>query len=74
MVLSVDLNLWKYTVIGACLFIMYEICYLLYLKGSISRVICTMYSTKMVISRGIFKKKVKEIPYSEIEEISYKQR
>ena len=52
---------------------MYEICYLLYLKGSISRVICTMYSTKMVISRGIFKKKVKEIPYSEIEEISYKQ-
>ena len=32
-----------------------------------------MYSNKMVISRGIFKKKVKEIPYSEIEEISYKQ-
>lgn len=73
LVLSVDLKLWKYTVIGACLFAIYEICYLWYLKGSISRVTCIMYRTKLVISKGLFRKKVKEIPYSEIEEISYKQ-
>lgn len=73
LVLSVDWSLWKYTVIGACLFIMYEICYFLYLKGSVSRITCTMYRTKLEISKGFFKKKVKEIPYSEIEEISYKQ-
>ena len=71
--LSVDFGLWKYVVIAACLFVIYEICYLIYLKFSISAVSCTMYRTKLNITRGIFRKKVKEIPYSEIEEISYTQ-
>lgn len=60
LVLSVDLRLWKYTVIGACLFVMYEICYLLYLKGSISRVTCTLYRTKMEISKGLLRKRLKK--------------
>lgn len=71
--LSVDISLWKYVLIAACLFVIYGVCYFIYLKLSISAVVCTMYKTKLVITRGIFKKKVKEIPYSEIEEISYTQ-
>lgn len=57
LVLSVDFNLWKYVILGACLFVIYEIAYLLYLKGSISRVTCTMYRTKLVISKGILRKR-----------------
>jgi len=73
LVLSVDLKLWKYVVLGGCLFAIFGILYMIYLKFSISTVTCTLYRTKLILKRGIIRKKIREIPYSEIEEIYYQQ-
>lgn len=72
LLLSVDLKYWNYALLIAVIFSVFGIGYLIYLKAKINSGICTLYQTKLVFQYGIFRKKVKEIPYSEIDEIYYR--
>lgn len=70
-ILSVDFAYWKYALIIGGLFIAWGFLSLLYLKLKINSGECTLYKTKLVFSQGIFKKKIKEIPFGEIDEVYY---
>ena len=72
-ILSVSLSYWKYALLTAGTFIIFGICYLLYSRISINSGVCTVYHARLVYNWGIIKKKSKEIPFSEIEEIYYQQ-
>lgn len=72
LLLSVDLAYWKYALLIAAIFSVFGIGYLIYLKFQINSGICTLYQTKLVFQYGLIKKKVKEISYSEIEEVYYR--
>ncbi len=74
LLLSLDISYWwRYAIIIGCLFSMYGIIYLWYLRAKINSTSCTLYRTKLIYTTGIFKKKSKEIPYDFIEEIFYTQ-
>ena len=73
LMLSVDLSYWKYALVVGLLFLIYGLMNLLYSKISINSGICTVYHSRLVYSYGVLKKKTKEIPFSEIEEIYYNQ-
>lgn len=71
LLLSVNLSYWNYALIIAGVFSVFGIVYLLYLRAQINSGVCTLYRTKLVFQYGIFKKKVKEIPYEDVEEVYY---
>lgn len=71
LLLSVNLAYWKYALLIAGIFIIFGIGYLINLKIKINSGICTLYRTKLVFQYGNFKKRVKEIPYDEVEEVYY---
>lgn len=73
LILSVDLSYWKIALLVGCLFAIFGILYLFYDKFSINSVSCTIYRTKLIYITGRIRKKVKVIPFSEIEEILYNQ-
>ena len=73
LIFSVGLSYWRYAVLAGCVFGIIGILYLLYADLTINSGICTLYNTKLVYTKGKFKKKTKEISFSEIEEISYRQ-
>lgn len=70
-ILSVDLAYWKYALLIGGAFAILGICCLFYLKFKINSGECTLYRTKLIFSQGILKKRVKEIPFNEIEEVYY---
>ena len=53
------------------LFAVWGIVSLFYLKLKINSGECTLYRTKVVFIQGIFRKKVKEIPFNDIDEVYY---
>lgn len=71
LLLTVDINYWRYAVVIGCVFSIYGILYMWYLRLRINSGICTLYRTRLVYTTGVFRKKTKEIPYDEIEEIYY---
>lgn len=73
LMLSVDTFNKVYVLLTAVAFLIFGICYLIYLRSSINSGVCTLYNSKLVYVHGRFKKKIKEIPYSEIEEMFYNQ-
>lgn len=73
LILSVSLSYWKYALILACVFAIFGILYLIYDKITINSVSCVIYRTKLIYQYGKIRKKVKVIPFSEIEEIFYNQ-
>lgn len=72
LLLSVDLAYWKYALLIGGIFSLFGILYLFYLKVKINSGVCTLYQTKLIFKYGVFKKKVKEISYDEIEEVYYR--
>lgn len=70
-ILTVDLTYWKYALLIGVLFVVWGFASLFYLKLKINSGECTLYRTKVVFSQGIIKKKVKEIPLDEIDEVYY---
>ena len=70
-ILSVDFAYWKYALLIGGLFAVWGIVSLFYLKLKINSGECTLYRTKVVFIQGIFRKKVKEIPFNDIEEVYY---
>ena len=62
---------WKYALLIGGLFAVWGIVSLFYLKLKINSGECTLYRTKVVFIQGIFRKKVKEIPFNDIEEVYY---
>lgn len=70
-IMSIGWDYWKYGIATAIGFIVFGIIYLFYLKAKINSGSCTLYSTKLIFTEGIFKKKSKEISYDEIEEVRY---
>ena len=73
LMLSVDLSYWKYAIGASLLFILFGIVYLIYLRSSLNSVVCTLYRTKIFMSWKKFKKRSREIPYTEVEEVFYTQ-
>lgn len=73
LILSVSFTYWRYAVLVGCIFGIIGILYLLHANLTINSGICTLYNSRLAYTKGIFKKKTKQIPFSEIEEISYKQ-
>ncbi len=71
LLLSVDIRFWPYTLIIGGAYIIFGIIYMFYVKASVSKGICSLYRTKLVYNEGVFRKKIVEIPYSEIDEIYY---
>lgn len=73
LMLSVSLSYWQYALLTAGIFIVFGVCYLVWSRVSINTGVCTLYHSRLVYSYGKFKRKTKEIPFSEIEEIFYNQ-
>ncbi len=71
LLLSVDIGFWPYTLALGVAYFLWLTLDMLYLRASINRGVCTLYRTKLVYKEGIFRKKVVEIPYSDVEEIYY---
>lgn len=71
LLLTVSLSFWRYAVIVGCVFSIIGILAMWRIRLITNSGVCTLYATKLVYKYGFFKKKVKEIPYSEIEEIYY---
>lgn len=72
--LASDFNqYWMYALSVGIVFAIVGIGYLIKQKLRIQKETCTLYRTKLVLVRGRFRKKHLEIPFSEIEEISYTQ-
>ena len=71
LLLSVSFDYWRYAVIIGCVFAIYGIIYLWYLKYTVNSGKCTLYRRKLVFEYRVIRKKVKEIPFDEIEEIYY---
>lgn len=72
LLLSVDLAYWKYALLIGVMFSVFGIGYLFYLRFKINSGVCTLYQTKLVFKYGVFRKKVKEVPYDDIDEIYYR--
>lgn len=64
---------WTYALCIGIIFAVIGIGYLIKQKLRINKETCTFYRTKLVMMKGWFRKKYLEIPFSEIEEISYTQ-
>lgn len=73
LMLSVDISYWKFALLLGCGFAIFGILYLIYDRLSLNSVSCTIYRTKLIYKTGRIRKKVKVIPFSEIEEILYNQ-
>jgi len=74
LILSVEhFSYWRLAVLSGCVFSIIGILYLLYANLTINSGVCSLYNSRLVYTKGWLKKKKKEIPFSEIEEISYKQ-
>lgn len=71
LILSVDLSWWKYALGTGIVFSIFGIIYLIASRASINSGECTLYQTKLVYRYGVIKKKVKEIPYDEIDDVYY---
>lgn len=71
LLLSVSFSYWKYAVLIACVFSIFGIIYLWYLRIKINSGSCTLYRSKLVFKYGTFRKKVIEIAYDDIDEIYY---
>lgn len=75
LLLANDFNqYWMYALGVGVVFAIVGLGYLLKQKLRMQREVCTLYRTKLVMTKGWFKKKYLEIPFSEIEEIMYTQR
>ena len=73
LMLSINFSYWKYALLTALVFSVFGIFYLWYFKISLNTGVCTLYHYRLVYSYGKFKRRTKEIPFSEIEEIFYNQ-
>lgn len=73
LLLSVNISYWRYAVLLGCIFGIAGILYLLYDEIIINSGTCTLYSYKLTYTKGVFRKKTKQISFSEIEDISYQQ-
>ena len=73
LILSVNIIYWRYAVLIGCIFGIAGILYLLHEERILNSGICTLYSHRLVYTKGTFRKKTKQVSFSEIEDISYQQ-
>ncbi len=65
-ILLITTGYWKVALVGGAFFAVVGIISLFIIRAKIRSKSCTIYRSKVVIQYGVLKKKVKEIPFTEI--------
>lgn len=65
-ILLLTLKQWKIAIFGGLFLLLVGFISLCWIRAKIKSKVCTVYRTKVVITSGILRKKVKEIPFTEI--------